>query len=428
MDRAHRGHGGYTRRMDSDKAINKDAPGSRGFFGHLFSAQESGLVIVIAVMVVALTLLGGTKPKTVTHAIAPGATVVLFDAAGTGHAPGTLPDRKIERIEVTTDGRTISYEGQVGFRGSGESRMVTEHRTINKFLDLDNIVLVLKDASFIAVMAVGMTAVIILAGIDLSVGSIYAIAGVVGAMALHELGPEANGLVAVLVGLGVCLTVGTLCGLANGVMVVGLRVHPFVITLGMMAALRGLTIIIPQEVYGEQSIAGFSPGFTRGFFKAEMAGVYPVPVIIMVIVAIAGAFVLGRTVFGRRVYAIGGNETAAGYAGIPVGRVKIWVYTIMGALSALSATMAIGYYGSAETGAGNAYELRVIAAAVIGGASLMGGRGSAMGAVLGAVIIELIGNAMIIFDIDQSWNQVVMGAAIIVAVVVDQAKRRLSSR
>jgi ribose transport system permease protein len=414
--------------MDSDSQNESKSPARRSLFSHVFSAQESGLVIVIAVMVVALTLLGGTKPKTVTHAIAPGAKVVLFDAAGESHEAGTLPDRKIERIEVTTDGQTVTYMGRIGFRSSGAVRMVTEHRTVNKFLDLDNIVLVLKDASFIAVMAVGMTAVIILAGIDLSVGSIYAIAGVVGAMALHELGPEANGFVAVLLGLGVCLTVGTLCGLANGVMVVGLRVHPFVITLGMMAALRGLTIIIPQEVYGEQSIAGFSPGFTSGFFKAEIAGVYPVPVIIMAIVAVAGAFVLGRTVFGRRVYAIGGNETAAAYAGIPVGRVKIWVYTIMGALSALSATMAIGYYGSAETGAGNAYELRVIAAAVIGGASLMGGRGSAMGAVLGAVIIELIGNAMIIFDIDQSWNQVVMGAAIIVAVVVDQAKRRLSAR
>ncbi len=414
--------------MSSHGSRTGQQNGSHGLIRRIFSVQESGLVIVIAVMVIALTLLGGTKPKTRIVEIDSAASITVFDEAGEGHVAGTLPDRSISRIEVTVDGQTTIYAGSVGYRASGGVRRVTIQETVNKFLDLDNIVLVLKDASFIAVMAVGMTAVIILAGIDLSVGSIYALAGVLGAMALHELGPGTNGFVAVLAGLGVCGLVGLICGLANGAMVVGLRVHPFVITLGMMAALRGLTIIIPQQVYGEQSIAGFPEGFTRGFFKAEIAGVYPVPVIIMAIVAIGGWFVLSRTVIGRRVFAIGGNETAAGYAGIPVGRVKIIVYTVMGALAGLSACMSIGYYGSAETGAGNAYELRVIAAAVIGGASLMGGRGSALGAVLGAVIIELIGNAMIIFDIDQSWNQVVMGAAIVVAVVVDQAKRRLSAR
>lgn len=405
-----------------------DAKRARSLWRRLFSAQESGLVGVIALMVVALTLFGGSKPKYITHSVPAGATVVLFDAAGAEHAAGTLPDRQIVRAEVRVGGRTTTYEGEVGYRDAGGSRIVTERRSVNKFLDIVNIVNLLKNASFIAVMAVGMTAVIILAGIDLSVGSIYALAGIVGAIALHELGPDASGFVSVLVGLGVCMAVGTICGLANGAMIVGLRVHPFVITLGMMAALRGLTINIPQMLYGEQSISGFSEGFTRGFFKAEFGGVYPVPVVIMVIVAALGWFVLWRTVIGRRVFAIGGNETAAKYAGVPVGRVKVIVYTVMGALGGLSACMAIGYYGSAETSAGNAYELRVIAAAVIGGASLMGGRGSAIGAVLGAIIIELIGNAMIIFDIPQSWNQVVMGGAIIVAVVVDQAKSRMSVR
>lgn len=428
VDGATRGEVGYTRRMGLKGSHTHNHRDTRGLIRLIFSAQESGLVLVIAVMMVALTLLGGTKSKTRTVEIGPTATVTVFDEAGSGHEAGTLPDRSITRIEVVVEGVMTTYAGSVGYREAGGVRRVTIQETVNKFLDLDNIVLVLKDASFIAVMAVGMTAVIILAGIDLSVGSIYALAGVLGAMALHELGPGTNGLVAVLAGLGVCGLVGLVCGLANGAMVVGLRVHPFVITLGMMAALRGLTIIIPQQVYREQSIAGFPEGFTRGFFKAEIAGVYPVPVIIMAFVAAAGWFVLSRTVIGRRVFAIGGNETAAGYAGIPVGRVKIIVYTVMGALAGLSACMSIGYYGSAETGAGNAYELRVIAAAVIGGASLMGGRGSAFGALLGAVIIELIGNAMIIFDIDQSWNQVVMGAAIVVAVVVDQAKRRLSAR
>ncbi len=395
----------------------------------LFSAQESGLVMVIALMMIALTIFGGTKLKTTTESIQSEATVVLFDTDGAAHKPGSIPDRSIARIVVTSpDGKEQSFTGEIGYRESGDERFVTVRRQVNRFLELENIVLVMKDASFIAVMAVGMTAIIILAGIDLSVGSIYALSAIVGAIALHELGPEAGGLTALLVGLGVTLFTGALCGLANGIMVVGLRVHPFVITLGMMAALRGLTIIIPQRVYGEQSIAGFPSGFTSGFFKREIAGVYPVPVVIMVLIAIAGWFVLSRTVLGRRVFAIGGNETAAQYAGIPVGRVKVIVFTVMGMLAGLSGCMYLGYLGSAETGAGTAYELRVIAAAVIGGASLMGGRGSALGAVLGAIIIQLIDNAMIIFQIDQSWNQVVMGAAIIVAVVIDQAKRRLSSQ
>ena len=125
---------------------------------------------------------------------------------------------------------------------------------------------------------------------------------------------------------------------------------------------------------------------------------------------------------------IGGNETAARYTGIPVGRVKILVYTITGALAGLSAAIYIGYLGSAETNAGNAYELQVIAATVIGGASLMGGRGTALGAVLGAIIIQLINNAMVILNVDPSVNQIVMGAAIVLAVVIDQTKQKMARK
>jgi ribose transport system permease protein len=145
----------------------------------------------------------------------------------------------------------------------------------------------------------------------------------------------------------------------------------------------------------------------------------------MVAVAAAGAFVLGRTVLGRRAYAIGGNETAARYAGVPVGRTKIIMYTLMGMLAGLSAAVYLGYLGAASSDAGQGYELSVIAAAVIGGASLSGGRGSAVGAVLGAILIQLINNAMIILDIDTNYTNIVMGAAIVVAVVLDQAKSRL---
>jgi ribose transport system permease protein len=204
-------------------------------------------------------------------------------------------------------------------------------------------------------------------------------------------------------------------------MIVGLKVHPFIITLGTMAALRGL-VAIPTKA---QSVGNFPEALTQGFFKRSLAGTNPVPPRIMSVTAVIGALALARTVLGRRVYAIGGNEIASGYAGIPVGRVKVTVYTIMGTLAGLSAAMYLGYFGAAETAAGSGYELKVIAATVIGGASLSGGRGTAVGAVLGAILVQLIENGMLILQIDQNYNQIVMGGAIILAVVLDQLKSRM---
>jgi ribose transport system permease protein len=280
-------------------------------------------------------------------------------------------------------------------------------------------VLLATNASFIAIMAVAMTAVIVLGGIDLSVGSIYALAAILGAMAMEH---SQLGVWAVPMVLVVCCGVGAAAGAFNGTMIVGLRVHPFIITLGTMVVYKGIVFVTTRG----QSIGNFPPEMTSGFFKAELFGVNPVPGLLMLLVVTVGALMLSLTVLGRRVYAIGGNETAATYAGIPVGRVKVIVYTLMGAATGLSAAVYLGYYGAAQPSAGDGYELRVIAAAVIGGASLSGGRGSAIGAVLGALVIQLIENAMIILGIDQSYNQIVMGAAIVAAVVLDQAKGRLT--
>jgi len=402
----------------------------RRSLGDLFAHQESGLLIVIFLMGLGLTLFGMANPitRSIPVPVAPDATVVFLDLDGAEHEPGTLSRSRTAGFLVRTGDSERTYSAADGWRYDAAKRTLYGERQVNAFLNKANLVLVAKDASFFAIMAVGMTAVIILAGIDLSVGSIYGLSAIVGAMAMSSLGPDANGFVAVAVGLAVCVGVGALCGLANGSMTVGLGVHPFVITLGMMAALRGLTIVLPSEFRNTQSIGGFPESFTSGFFKAEILGVQPVPVIVMLIVAVAGWFTLSRTVFGRRVFAIGGNETAAKYAGIPVGRVKVLVYTIMGALAGLSACVYLGYLGAAETNAGNAYELQVIAATVIGGASLMGGRGTALGAVLGAIVIQLINNAMIILGVDPNYNQIVMGGAIIVAVVIDQTKQRLAKR
>ena len=372
---------------------------------------------------------------------------------------------------------------------------------VNKFLDAENLVLLVKDASFIAIMAVGMTAVIVMGGIDLSVGSIYALSALIGGLFLrynwsngppnlaiggHSAMPwvligaallmglgargalqagatrpskawsfQAGGFaltaaacaavlwtmgaeiiavrdgpgggegaslaMSLFVGVGACCLTGAACGLINGSLIVGLNVHPFIITLGTMAVLRGVAFVLTQGL----PVSGFPESFTSGFFKAQIWGVYPVPVMVMIAVAAAGAFVLRRAVLGRRTYAIGGNETAARYAGVPVGRTKIIMYTVMGMLAGLSAAVYLGYLGAASSDAGQGYELSVIAAAVIGGASLSGGRGSAVGAVLGAILIQLINNAMIILDIDTNYTNIVMGAAIVVAVVLDQTKSRL---
>lgn len=374
----------------------------------LIRAQESGLVVVIALLMAALTILGGSKPQSYSIDIPAGATVE------------SKSDEQV--LVVTSNGRTTTHESDRPWRvrrDGTDAGTALGFRTVSRFLERENLVLITTKASFYAVMAVGMTGIIVLAGIDLSIGSIYAIAAFLGAMALSRLDPDASAWATVPVALVVCCLTGAVAGAFNGGMSVGLRLHPFIITLGTMAIYRGLVFILTRG----QSI-GVPESMQRGFFKWEYAGTYPVLTIIMLVVALSGVFVLSRTVFGRWVYAIGGNETAAKYAGIPVGRTKTLVYAIAGALAGLSACMYIGYFGAASTDAGQGYELQVIAAAVIGGASLSGGRGSAIGAVLGAILVQLLENTMLIFGIDQSWNQIVMGTAIIVAVVIDQTKAR----
>jgi len=406
----------------------------RARLASLLHLQEAGLILVILILGGALTLLGGTKDKPRPVDLAPGDTWSAEPFRVTerrvDRETGELQRVPVNHYRVTVtraDGSTREF---ISVRDPRErelngGRVLFLNVRTNRFLDFANIVILANNASYIAVMAVGMTAVIVLAGIDLSVGSIYALAAIAGASALAALSPETGLFLSLLVGVGACCVVGALCGLANGIMVVGLRVHPFVITLGTMAIYRGVVFVSTRG----QSVSGFPDGFQEEAFKASLtvAGtdVFPVPTLIMIGVALVGSVLLTRTVLGRRVFAIGGNETAARYAGVPVGHVKTIVYTLMGLLAGVSAVMYIGYFGAAEPNAGNAYELRVIAAAVIGGASLSGGRGSAIGAVLGAVIVEMINNGMLILEIDQSYTQIVMGGAIIVAVVVDQLKTRL---
>jgi len=301
----------------------------------------------------------------------------------------------------------------------------------NKFLNPQNLAQLAKDTSFTAIMAVGAGIVIISGGIDLSVGAIYALASVVGALVLRHYGPAGPGAGApglgLLLGASAGLGTAVLCGLLNGSLIVALKVHPFIITLGAMAILRGVAFVITTG----QSVGEFPAGFRR-LVRFEVGdGLSLVPLAVMVLVTIAGWIFLSRLAAGRRVYAVGGNELAARFSGVRVGRVKLGVYLLSGLTAGIAALLSLGYYGAATSGDGQGYELNVIAAAVVGGASLTGGRGSAVGVVLGALIIQMIGSGIVLLGIDQNYSQIIIGAVVIAAVVLDNfntwlGRRRLS--
>jgi ribose transport system permease protein len=299
----------------------------------------------------------------------------------------------------------------------------------NKFLNAQNLAQLAKDTSFIAIMAVGMSLVIIAGGIDLSVGSIYALASVIGALVFHHYGPGGAGAALPAwggVGLGVlaCLGTAMACGFINGGLIVALRVHPFIITLGTMAILRGIAFVMTKG----QSVGEF-PALFREMIRFETGGgLSLIPLGVMLLVTVVGWIYLSRLAAGRRVYAIGGNELASRFSGIRVERVKLGVYLLSGLAAGVSALLALGYYGSASSGDGQGYELNVIAAAVVGGASLTGGKGTALGAVLGAFIIQIISSGIVILGIDQNYSQIIIGSVVIAAVVLDNVNTWLAQR
>ncbi len=291
-----------------------------------------------------------------------------------------------------------------------------------EFLSVDNLKDVLVQISGIAIAAVGMTLVILTAGIDLSVGSILALAGCAGALAgqtLAQSGPEwmtAWGLHVPLGFLAAVLT-GALCGLANGVMITKFPLPPFIATLGIMGAARGLAYYVShsspvQVVPGMRTIALARPG-----------GV-PFPIILMLAIYLLGWLALRHTRFGRNVYAIGGNEESARLSGIRIHTVKILVYTITGALAAVSGLIVAGRLAWMMPQEGDGFELDVIAAVVIGGTSLSGGQGSVLSTLLGALIMGVVRNGLNLMAVDYNVQKVVIGAIIIAAVSVDVFAKR----
>ncbi len=295
---------------------------------------------------------------------------------------------------------------------------------VNNFLNPNTLMQTVTDACYFAIMAIGITMVIISGGIDLSVGSTYALAGVLTAMALQAMGPMGTGPT-VLVALALSLGIGLLCGLLNGVMVVGLRVHPFIITLGTMWVFRGIAFVASKA----QSI--LVPNNLTSVTKASLGlspSIYPVPMLIMLVITIIGELYLVRTVMGRNIYAVGGNSEAARYCGLNLKRILTGVYAISGLTAGIAAFVGSSYYGSASCADATGYELYVIAAAVVGGASLVGGKGSAFSAMLGAMLIILIRQSIRTLHFDQNYEWIIIGCAIIVAVVLDRVNSQLQER
>src|SRR6266581_2727335 len=352
--------------------------------------QESGLLLVILALAGFLTWFSGR---------------VAMPVFETG--PDGIPQR-VFTTDATGDRVPLSIER-------------------NKFLNAQNLAQLAKDTSFIAIMAVGMSIVIIAGGIDLSVGAIYALASVVGALVLRHYGPGGTAgppWLGIALGASAALGTAALCGLLNGGLIVTLRVHPFIITLGAMAILRGIAFVATKG----QSIGGFPPAF-RGLIRYQVGNnLSIVPLAIMLLVTVGGSVFMGRLALGRRVYAIGGNELAARFSGLQVGRVKLGVYLLSGLTAGIAALLSIGYYGAATSGDGQGYELNVIAAAVVGGASLAGGKGSALGAVLGALVIQMISSGIVILGIDQNYSQIIIGSVVIAAVVLDNLNTWLANR
>ncbi len=330
----------------------------------------------------------------------------------------------------------------------GADPIVINDQPLNNFLRLDNLIPnVATQMSWIAVMAVGVTLVIAAGGIDISVGSIYGLSALATAAVLQTLPEYAPAWQVLPLGVLTPLAVGLLCGLLNGALVVGLRMHPFIVTLGTLSIIRGVALIsVPAKSLpsGDHTLpVAFTKHFIAQQLLIERVGLpplllQPAPMIVMLLWVAAGWVFLGHTIWGRQIYAVGGNEEAARFSGINVGRVKLGVYALSGLSAGVAGMISTGYFGSANTATGEGYELMVIAAAVVGGASLSGGRGTALGALLGALVIKLIENGIFILKqinlgfltltLSKEYSKIIIGIAIVLAVAIDRFSEYLQAR
>ncbi len=300
------------------------------------------------------------------------------------------------------------------------------------FLQPRNLVNVVRQISVVGLIAIGVTMVIITMGIDLSSGSVLALAAVLAASLAQRSDwakPMYPGLsVPIIVPVLAALGIGAFCGTVSGTLIAKFRIPPFISTLGMMTIARGFALI-----YSDRPVSGLTDSYNF-IGQGELLKVIPVagqppmgipvPVLILAFVAVAAHIMLTNTRFGRYIYALGGNEQAARISGLNVDWIKIRVYMIAGLLSGLAGLVLSSRIGSGQPGLGISYELDAIAATVIGGTSLSGGIGTIWGTIVGALIIGVLNNGLDLLNVSAYWQTIVKGSIIVIAVIIDERKNR----
>jgi ribose transport system permease protein len=348
-------------------------------------------------------------------------------------------------LEETIERQTYGFIGQMMTRQTfwvfvaAVCAFVYLSFATDTFSTQQNLFNVARNFAFVGIIALGMTAVIATAGIDLSVGSVLALTGMVTGMMMAA---DYSIWVAVPAGLGAALLVG----LVNGTLIAYVGMPPFVVTLGMMSLARSLAMVLSgnQMVYqfgvDHKQLVALGGGSTRGWFEQLAAWVgpdnalgetflwlagfiyIPNPAVILFALALIFGFAFRWTKWGRHVFAVGGNEHAAELTGVPVRNIKVSVYMLSAFCAGVAGILEVGWLGTISTGMGTGMELIVIAAVVIGGANLMGGSGTAFGAVIGASLIEVIRNSLTLLGINPFWQGTFVGSFIIIAVLFDRMR------
>ena len=329
-------------------------------------------------------------------------------AIAPGEPPAARPTRTLRSRLPEETGVIVALVALIVFIGAANPI----------FLQPKSLLQLLSNSAFIGMLAVGMVFVIVIRDIDLSIGWMFNFSAVIAGKAML-LGIEP--FIAALIGIAF----GGFLGLINGVLAVGMRIPVIIITLGTLSVYRGLSLIV------NESKPVIPPNKDVPFFQmwdVKLFDIIPMVAVAFVILAIVLHVVLQHSRFGYRVQAMGSNPDAARLAGIPVDRTRIMVLVLMGAIAGLAGVIFLGFRGAVDTNTGDTFLLPVVAAVIIGGTPLSGGRGTILGAVLGAIIIQAIQSGILFLGIDAKWSIFVTGAAIIVAVAVDQLVRRQRTR
>lgn len=280
------------------------------------------------------------------------------------------------------------------------------------FLNQYNLGIVVRQASFVALVALGQTLVLITGGIDLSVGSVAGLSSILGAIIMTStpINPYLAALIAILLGM--------IFGIINGVFISKIGLNPFIVTLATGEAFAGIILVITRGY----PVLGIPPSFR--YLGQGMVGPVPVPVVILILIAIVLAYILKNTPFGRYIYAIGGNEDAAKLVGIRVDKIKISVYALSGMLAALAGIIFVSRANAGQCTIGASWLMPSVTAAIIGGTSLSGGEGTILGTLIGAILMGVLANGIVLLNVSSYWERVIIGVVVLVAVIIDIIRKR----